>query len=329
MTGFYGIERRNVSELELVIAGGGAAGLSAALYASLLDIKYLIFDAEEGGGLMNLAKTVENLPGTAGKRGPQIAQGLLAQLAEAGGTLRTYEPVIGVETLDATPSGEQPGFLVRTLRSECRPKTLIIATGLELVGFEQAFGVAGERRLLGKGVSYCAECDGPLFRGKRVMVVGSPFDAFLLKRVASEVFYLGPVPEEYRNQVPVEIVEANDIRCLEGRIDELVGEESLEAVVVGGERIEIDGIFFTKRGSNTAPYQGIGVAVDGEGFIPVDRHGATNILGVFAAGDVTGEPWQVSKSIGQGATAALGVFKHLTGQEMRNLGWALEDEWKR
>lgn len=329
MTAFYGVERRSVDELELVIAGGGAAGLSAALYASLLDINYLIFDAEDGGGLMNLAKTVENLPGVAGKRGPEIAERLLAQLAAAGGTLHTREPVVGVETAVGSPSAGDGGFLVRTFRSEYRPKALIIATGLELMGLEQEFGVAGERRFLGKGVSYCAECDGSLFRGKRVMVVGSPFDAFLLKRLANEVLYLGPVPEEYRDRVPEEIIVANDIHCLSGTIEELVGGDSLEAVVVNGQRIDIDGLFFTKRSSGTELYETLGVELDTEGFVRIDRHGATSVSGVFAAGDVTGEPWQISKSIGEGATAALSVFKLLTGQEMRNLGWALEDEWER
>jgi len=327
MTGFYGLERRDVDELELVIAGGGAAGLSAALYASLLDINYLIFDAEDGGGLMNLAKTVENLPGVTGRRGPEIAESLLAQLSAAGGSLHAREPVIDVELGD--PLGEERRLLIRTLRSEYRPKTLIIATGLQLMGLEQEFGVAGERRFLGRGVSYCAECDGPLFRGKRVMVVGSPFDAFLLKRLSNEVLYLGPVPEEYRAQVPVEIIEANGISCLEGRIEELMGGDSLEAVVVNGSEIDVDGVFFTKRSSGTELYEGIGVGLDEDGFIRIDRHGATNVSGVFAAGDVTGEPWQISKSIGEGATASLSVFKQLTGQEMRNLGWALQDEWER
>lgn len=327
MTGFYGLEHRDVDELELVIAGGGAAGLSAALYASLLDINYLIFDAEDGGGLMNLAKTVENLPGVTGRRGPEIAESLLAQLSAAGGSLHAREPVIDVELGD--PLGEERRLLIRTLRSEYRPKTLIIATGLQLMGLEQEFGVAGERQFLGKGVSYCAECDGPLFRGKRVMVVGSPFDAFLLKRLSNEVLYLGPVPEEYRAQVPVEIIEANGISCLEGRIEELMGGDSLEAVVVNGSEIDVDGVFFTKRSSGTELYEGIGVGLDEDGFIRIDRHGATNVSGVFAAGDVTGEPWQISKSIGEGATASLSVFKQLTGQEMRNLGWALQDEWER
>lgn len=201
--------------------------------------------------------------------------------------------------------------------------------GLELLGLEQEFGIDGERRFLGKGLSYCPECDGPLLRGKRVMVVGDPFDAFLLRRLSNEVYYLGPLPEGFRSQVPFEIIVANDIHYLEGAIDGLVGEERLEGVIVDGEPVAIDGLFLSTRGLATEFSERLGVALTGEGFIRVDRLGATNISGVFAAGDITGEPWQITKSIGEGAIAALSVFKFLTGQEMRNLGWALGEEWER
>ena len=323
-SGFYGIERRNAAELELVIAGAGAAGLSAALYASLLDINYLIFDAEAGGGLMNLAKQVENLPGMGGLRGPAITERLLKQLAAAGGSLRSYEAVVAIEP---PPSGS--GLLaVRTTRERFRPKAVIIATGLELLGLEQEFGIANERQFLGKGLSYCAECDGPLFRGKRVLVAGNPFDAFLLKRLAREVIYLGPVPSEYRAQVPREIIEANDILYREGAVTALEGTSHLEAILVDGEHLPIDGLFLTKRKAGGEVFARAGVDLDDQGFIRVDRHLATSAAGIYACGDITGEPWQIAKSVGEGAVAALSVFKYLTGQEMRNLGWALRDEWE-
>ena len=322
-SGFYGIERRNVSELELVIAGAGAAGLSAALYAALLDINFLIFDAEGGGGLLNLAKQVENFPGASGLRGPAIAERLTKQLAAAGGFVRSHEAVVAIELFGG-------GLLsVRTTRGRFRPKAVVLATGLELLGLEQEFGIADERRFLGKGLSYCAECDGPLFRGMRVLVAGNPFDAFLLKRLAREVTYLGPVPSEYRAQVPREIIEANDIVYREGALTALEGKSSLEAVIVDGERLPVDGLFLTKRKAGAEVYARAGVDLDDQGFVRVDRHLATSVSGIYACGDITGEPWQIAKSVGEGAVAALSVFKYLTGQEMRNLGWALRDEWER
>ncbi len=177
MPSYYGLEKRNAPELELVIAGAGAAGLSAAIYSSLMDINYVLLDAESGGGLMNLAKTVENFPGVVGKRGPEITEGLTKQLKRVGGKLNAFEPA---EEFDFSSQGI---LKVKTGANVYFPKTLIISTGLELLGLKEDFGIEGERNYLGKGVSYCAECDGPLFKGKRVIVIGNPFEAFLLKRL--------------------------------------------------------------------------------------------------------------------------------------------------
>ncbi|NOQ46319.1 MAG: hypothetical protein GQ559_06560 [Desulfobulbaceae bacterium] len=88
------------------------------------------------------------------------------------------------------------------------------------------------------------------------------------------------------------------------------------------------GSLLTKRRSSAHVFARAGLELDDDGFIICDRSMATNVAGVFAAGDITGEPWQIAKSIGEGAVAALSVFKFLTGQQMRNLGWALQDEWQ-
>ena len=322
MKTFYGLEKRDVSELELVIIGAGAAGMSAAIYCSLLDINYVLLDAEEGGGLINIAKAVENYLGVVGKRGPDLVRVFREHLAQVGGEINAFEPTQEL-------SFKEDDLLIRTSRTAYRPKAVIIATGLEVLGLKEEFGLTNERDFLGKGVSYCAECDGPLFKGKTVMVIGNPFDAFLLRRLTDTVYYLGPVPEEFRNQVPKEIIEANDISYLEGRLEKLEGKRFLEAVVVEGERMVMDGVFITCRKAGSEIFEQAGLKLDDDGFIITDRQMATNLSGIYAAGDITGEPWQIAKSVGEGAVAALSVFKFLTGQRMRNLGWALQDEWVR
>ena len=321
-TTYYGLEKRDVSELELVILGAGAAGMSAAIYCSLLEIKYVLLDAEEGGGLINIAKSVENYLGVVGKRGPDLARMFREHLTQVGGELNGFEPVQEL-------SCQEGDLALKTSRADYRPKAVIIATGLEVLGLKEEFGLANERDYLGKGVSYCAECDGPLFKGKTVLVIGNPFDAFLLRRLTDTVHYLGPVPEEFRNQVPREIIEANDISYLEGRLEKLVGEPALEAVLIDGKRMAMDGVFITRRKAGSETFAQAGLKLDDDGFIVTDRQMATNVKGVYAAGDITGEPWQIAKSVGEGAVAALSVFKFLTGQRMRNLGWALQDEWVR
>ena len=322
MPSYYGLEKRNIGELELVIVGAGAAGLSAAIYASLLNINHILLEAELGGGLVNLAKTVENFPGVTGKRGPEIIQDLINQLKSVGGKLNTFEPA---EEFDFST---MENFKVKTGTDYYYPKTVIIATGLELLGLREEFGIKDERKYLGKGVSYCAECDGPLFKGKIVMIIGNPFDAFLLKRLCDKVYYLGPVPEEFRAKVPTEVIEANDIEYIEGNIEELIGDKSLSAVTIDGKILEIEGLFITKKKAGSDIFGNAGLKLDENGFLIVNRQMETNIEGVYAAGDITGEPWQISKSIGEGAVATLSAFKFLTGQEMRNLGWALQDEWE-
>lgn len=322
MTSYYGIEKRNVRDLEIVIIGAGAAGLSAAIYASLMDINYVLLDAEAGGGLMNLAKTVENFPGIMGKRGPDITNSLIKQLDSLGGRLHTFEPA---EEFDFS---SQDSFKVKTGADSYLPKTIIISTGLELLGLKEDFGINNERNFLGKGVSYCAECDGPLFKGKKVLVIGNPFDAFLLKRLCSTVYYLGPIPNEFRTKVPAEVIEANDIEYMEGNIEKLVGNNFLSSIIIDGKELHIDGLFLTKKKAGNEILEKTGLRLDENGFIIVNRHMETNIQGIYAAGDITGEPWQISKSIGEGAVACLSAFKFLTGQEMRNLGWALQDEWR-
>jgi thioredoxin reductase (NADPH) len=317
----YGLEKRTVQELELVIVGAGGAGLTAAIYASLLDINYLLIDAEAGGGLINIAKSIENYPGLTGIRGPELVDSFREHLQQVGGELHAYEPA---EEL----CFREEALQIQTNRATYRPRSVIIATGLEVLGLKEEYGLSGEREYLGKGVSYCAECDGPLFKGKTVMVIGNPFDAFLLRKLAATVYFLGPVAEEFINQVPREIIEANDISYLEGRVEKLEGEQELEAVVVEGRKIAIDGLFITRIKASSEIFAGAGLKLDDDGFIVVNRQMATNIKGVYAAGDITGEPWQIAKSVGEGAVATLSVFRFLTGQRMRNLGWALQDEWE-
>lgn len=309
------------NDLELVIIGAGAAGISAAIYCSLMDINYVLLDAEEGGGLLNLAKKVENLAGVTGKYGPEIVSDMQNHLKLVGGKISGYEPARKLKF-------HAEELMVQTPLATYFPKTVIVATGLEALGLSEEFGIKDERKFLGRGISYCAECDAPLYQNKKVLVCGNPFDAFLLKRLTDSVTFLGPIPEAFSHQVPREIIEANDIRYLEGTIEELHGEPYLQEVVIDGRRVAMDGVFLSKRRSSAHIFARAGLDIDDDGFIICDRSMATNVPGVFAAGDITGEPWQVAKSIGEGAVAALSVFKFLTGRQMRNLGWALQDEWQ-
>ena len=177
-------------------------------------------------------------------------------------------------------------FVIHADNNFVQAKTLILATGIN-----KSRGIAGETEYLGKGVSYCATCDGMLYRGKNV-----------LADVCASVTYL-PLYQ------PVMYLKEN-IHLKEGKPQAVLGENGrVSALEVGGEAIPCDGIFFAKN--STAPESLLfGLETDGKNIV-VDRAMKTNLPGVFAAGDCTGAPYQIAKAVGEGLVAALSAAAYL------------------
>ena len=203
-------------------------------------------------------------------------------------------------------------------------KTLIITTGTRFLGLAQETGIEGEKEFAGKGVSYCPECDGPFFKDMKVLISGSVYDAFFLKGLAKKVIYLGPISEKEARQMTPEIIEANDIIYMEGQLQRIYGENVVKGVVIDDKELEVDGVFLTAREAGSELFQNMGLEIDDDGYLVVNRRMETNIPSVFAAGDITGEPWQIAKSIGEGAVAALSAYRYLTGESVIDLGWSIE-----
>ena len=302
--------------MDLVIIGGGPAGMSAAIYASLLGMDFVILEAEEPGGLTNQAKSIENFLGFRGKSGRAIIETFLSDLYLQGVEIKYPEPVNDVDFVSEIK-------MVKTVAGKYQAKMVILATGTRFLGLSKTMGIEGEKEFLGKGLSYCPECDGPLFKGKDVMVVGSAYDAFFLKGLAGKTYYLGPIPEKEEKQISRELLVANEIVYLEGKVEKIEGKDFLEKVVVNGKAIPLEGLFITSREVGSELFKKVGIETDEDGYIKVDRRMRTNIPGIFAAGDITGEPWQIAKSLGEGATAALSAYQFLTGKAMHDLGWSL------
>ena len=197
------------------------------------------------------------------------------------------------------PMGEY--FVINADNNFVQAKTLILATGIN-----KSRGIAGETEYLGKGVSYCATCDGMLYRGKNVVVVGEnaegEAEANFLADVCASVTYL-PLYQ------PVMYLKEN-IHLKEGKPQAVLGENGrVSALEVGGEAIPCDGIFFAKN--STAPESLLfGLETDGKNIV-VDRAMKTNLPGVFAAGDCTGAPYQIAKAVGEGLVAALSAAAYL------------------
>ncbi len=196
-------------------------------------------------------------------------------------------------------------FALLSDEEEFDAKTIILATGVEAVR-----PIKGERELLGRGVSYCATCDGNLYKGKTIAVIcdNAPMEeeAEYLAELAGKIYYQ-PLFKESK-------FSADHVEKLASPIVEILGEGKIRGIRCrDGSEIELDGVFFLKQSVSPAVLlQQLAVE---DNHVAVDRNMATNIKGCFAAGDCTGTPYQIVKAVGEGNIAAHSAFKYLSNQE--------------
>ena len=314
---------------DVIVVGGSAAGLTAAVYAARQGLRTLVVTKDVGGQML-LTNEIQNFPGYQSIGGFELSTKLKEQ-AELYGVEFVYEEVVAVEE-----SAECPGlcFEVRTPGGEYHGTAVILAFGKT----PKNLNVPGEKELNGKGVSYCAVCDGPLFRGKSVAVVGTGDQALeavnylanVTKSVQLVHQYAKPIgSEEYAAQV---LSLPNVKSAPNSRVLGLNGSGRLESMVLertdSGEKAEVpvDGIFIEiGYVPKTDIVRGL-VWLNGRGEIETDREGRTSAEGVFAAGDVTDGPYkQAVISAAQGATAALSAYNYV--QRLRGRGAARAD-WR-
>jgi len=295
---------------DVIIIGGGPAGLTGGIYTGRESLSTLLLEKGLCGGWPNLTGTIENYPGfPEGINGMDLAARLKAQAEKFGVEIREFEEVRKV-----VPGGE--GIRVETAKGGYRARSLIAAPGSRA----RPLGVPGERELLGKGVSYCATCDGPLYREKEVAVVGGGNaaleEALFLTRFASRV-HLVHRRDRFRGEKYVvgELEETGKVSfVMESVPVSIDGEKAVESLTVknragGGEtRLEVEGVFiFVGVDPNTECLRGA-VELDGEGFILTDPEMLTSLPAAFAAGDArSGNVRQIAAACGEGTVAALGV----------------------
>jgi thioredoxin reductase (NADPH) len=281
---------------ELLVIGGGPAGLSAAINARRRDKRVLLLAKEAISSKLRPAGRIENYPGLPGVSGPELAERFREHAAAAGAEIR-QEEIISVQP------GEN-GFFVIGKNEGYEAAAVILATGAP-----QKASLPGETRLAGRGVSYCATCDGMFFRDKDVMVISQlpagEEEAAFLAGICRKVYYLPEYQGEYRLPSGVELVR--------GKALSLEGDAQLERVVTSEGEYRVAGVFLERAG--LPPEQlcpGLAMA---DGAIQVDRRMATNIPGLYAAGDCTGKPWQIAKAVGEGQVAALSAVQYLAERE--------------
>jgi thioredoxin reductase (NADPH) len=301
-----------MSKYEVVIIGGGPAGLTAGLYTSRAGLKSLLVERGIFGGQIVNARQVDNYPGF-----PDSISGF-----ELASLMHEQAIKYGLETINATVTAIKPGgkYSVITAEGNFEAEAVIIAAGSEY----RKLGVPGEEELVGRGVSYCATCDGFLFRDLDVAVVGGGdtaiTDALELSEHASKVYVIHrrdqlragqvlqqkalarPKLEPVWNTVVEEIIGDNKVSCL-----------SLRNVKTGEiTKLEVAGVFVAIGiEPNSQCFADI-VELDETGLIKTDELMATSAPGIFAVGDIRkNSPRQVAGAVGDGAAAALSAFKYL------------------
>lgn len=294
---------------DVIIIGGGAAGLTAALYTARRKLRTLVV-SQDIGGQAAMTADIENYPGVDRTDGLALMGRFRRQAEAAGATVQIEEAQRIVRHGD--------DFTVTTSVGQYDAHAVVLAFGLT----HKHLGVPGEEPLIGRGVSYCATCDAPLYKGKRVAIVGggnSALDgALLLSKIAREVFLLTKNDELRGEHVLIERVQATPAvhvtyRAQAARVHGTDRVTGLSYTTPAGEQtIEVDGIFveigFT---ANATLVQGL-VELDDRRQIIIDENNGTTIPGVFAAGDVTtiGQK-QIVISAGEGAKAALAAAQYL------------------
>ena len=288
---------------ELIILGGGPAGASAALYAARAGLGVTL--VENGPKALAKAHMIENYYGLTASGPDMYAQGL-AQAKALGVN------VIHGEALDAEDTGSGFKLLVQqkdaqegtATVTEISAPALLLATGAAA----SALSVPGVKSLEGRGVSYCAVCDGFFFRGKTVGITGGGsfalHEAEYLRHLAKEViiFTDGADPAAAQNA---------GYKTKNAKITALTGTEHLTAVqLAGGESVALDGLFIALgTADSSAIARKLGAQLNGR-FIKTDADGATSIPGLFAAGDCTGALAQVATAVSSGALAGLAAVRY-------------------
>lgn len=302
---------------KVIILGSGPAGLSAALYAARAELNPLLFTGAEVGGQAATTSIIENYPGFPdGVGGNQLAD-LFTKNAEKFGARIEYDVVTAVD-LSKRP------FKLTTYGKEFFTQTLIIATGAS----SNKLNVPGEKELTGRGVSYCATCDGWFFKDKKVAVVGGGDSALeegiFLTRYATSVTII-----HRRNELRAGALlqkrakENSKISFIwDTVVEEIEGKDAVTALklknVKTGEASELaaNGVFiFIGNSPNTELFRGF-LELDEKGYICIDERTRTKIPGVYAAGEAADSHYrQVITSAGMGAAAAIEATRFLQSEE--------------
>ncbi len=295
---------------DVIIVGGGPAGLAAGIYTKRAKLSSLLLEKTILGGQVATADIIENYPGIQEITGYELAQRLKEQAEKFGLQIR-YAEVTNTRI-------EEDKITVVTNEGEYAGRAIVVASGAELT----RLNVKGEREFVGKGVSYCATCDGPFFTGREVVVIGGGDSAI------SEALYLSKIATKVhivhrRDKLRAE--KFNQEKAMKNPkidfiwnsvVEEIVGTKMVEKVILKDVKtdvtsdLKIDGVFiYVGRRPNTAF---INLAKDEVGYLKINDVCETSAKGIFAAGDCTSPRWkQIATAVGEGVKAAMSAERYV------------------
>ncbi|EGO64960.1 NAD(P)/FAD-dependent oxidoreductase [Acetonema longum] len=280
---------------DIAVVGGGPAGLSAALTGRIRNKNILLFEHLDFSLKLQKAHKVHNYLGIPEISGKDLMQQFVDHVLH-------FEPhLVKQKVVNVFPAGE--GFNLLTPTDAYQAKTVILATGVVSTAL-----FAGEREYLGRGVSYCATCDGMLYRNRDVAVISytaeGEHEAEFLGEICRNVYYL----PQYKPEQELK-PERSNIVVRQQRPQKITGKDTVGQLITDKESLDVAGIFILRQSD---PVENIlaGIELNGE-VIKVNPDMSTSIPGVFAAGDCTGKPLQISRATGQGLVAVLSAINYL------------------
>lgn len=298
-----------MEEYDLVIIGGGPAGLTAGIYAGRQGMNAVILERMTGAGSGYMVPLMENYPGFEVTSGKELLEKMRKQVEK-------HIPIKNMEEVKEIRENSPGDISLITSQGEYRAKSVIISTG----SHHRRLNVPGEYEFLGRGVSYCATCDGPLFKEKSVVVVGggnaAVQEAIYLNDLDCDVTIIHRRDELRAEKYLQNKLKEHEIPVIwDSVVEGINGEVVVNSVSILNRKTQekkdlpTDGVFIAvgEEPLNKVA-QSAGVELDKEGYIVTDKHQRTNLPGIYAAGDITGgiKQWVVACS--EGAVAALIAF---------------------
>ncbi len=289
---------------DVVILGTGPAGLQAAIHAARAKVSVLVMGREHKSSLYKAH--VENYCCITGISGEELLRQGVQQAVNSGADFINEDVVKTSQQGDRFVIHTEGGRILKT-------RALIMAMGIN----RNRLGVPGEKEFLGKGVSYCVDCDANFYTGGKVAVVGN--ESAAVAGALTLLFYAADVhlvADQFQVSEQLEYqIRESDVTVHIGRtVKKIFGSEQVEGLVMdNGQTLDVDGVFIEIGAKGAVELAAtLGVALDDEKFryIVTDNQQQTNVPGIYAAGDICGPPWQMAKAVGEGCVAGLSAAKY-------------------